>query len=66
MQPCCPFALLPTALSGSTDPIPDVSNRLISGGVDASGWRLPADGFEAAVVQAIADHLASVRAGTMF
>ena len=36
-----------------------VSNRLISGGADAGGWRLPADAFEAAVVQAIAEHLAS-------
>jgi len=34
-----------------------VSNRLISGGVDPSGWRLPAPGFEKAVAKVISDHL---------
>ena len=34
-----------------------VSNRLISGGVDPTGWRLPARQFETAVVKAITDHL---------
>ncbi|MEQ3708987.1 MAG: recombinase family protein [Tateyamaria sp.] len=34
-----------------------VSNRLISGSADPTGWRLPAKGFETAVVKAIADHL---------
>lgn len=36
-----------------------VSNRLISGGRDASGWRLPAGALEAAVSTAIAAHLAA-------
>ncbi|NGQ93155.1 recombinase family protein [Rhodobacter sp. HX-7-19] len=36
-----------------------VSNRLISGGRDASGWRLPAGALEAAVANAIAVHLAA-------
>ena len=36
-----------------------VSNRLISGGVDPTGWRLPARPFETAVVKAIADHLSA-------
>jgi len=35
-----------------------ISNRLISGGPDPSGWRLPAPAFEDAVVKVIADHLA--------
>jgi hypothetical protein len=35
-----------------------VSNRLISGGPDPSGWRLPARDFEAAVTGIIATHLA--------
>jgi len=35
-----------------------VSNRLISGGPDPSGWRLPAPAFEAAVVKVISDRLA--------
>ena len=34
-----------------------VSNRLISGGPDPAGWRLPAPALETAVTQAIADHL---------
>jgi site-specific DNA recombinase len=34
-----------------------VSNRLISGGTDPTGWRLPAATFEQAVVDAIAGHL---------
>ncbi|MEO0669292.1 MAG: recombinase family protein [Pseudomonadota bacterium] len=34
-----------------------VSNRLISGGADPTGWRLPAKAFETAVVKAITDHL---------
>ena len=34
-----------------------VSNRLISGGADPTGWRLPAAAFETAVVNAIAGHL---------
>ncbi|MGR3660331.1 MAG: recombinase family protein [Paracoccaceae bacterium] len=34
-----------------------VSNRLISGGKDPSGWRLPAATFEAAVASVIAAHL---------
>ncbi|MDU8912244.1 recombinase family protein [Aestuariicoccus sp. MJ-SS9] len=34
-----------------------VSNRLISGGADPTGWRLPAATFEAAVVDAMANHL---------
>ena len=36
-----------------------VSNRLISGGRDPSGWRLPADAFEASVSTAVAAHLAA-------
>ena len=34
-----------------------VSNRLVSGTPDPSGWRLPARAFEAAVGTAITDHL---------
>ena len=34
-----------------------VSNRLISGGPDSSGWRLPAQHLEAVVAKAIVDHL---------
>ena len=34
-----------------------VSNRLVTGTIDASGWRLPAPAFEQAVASAIADHL---------
>ncbi|MDH3666994.1 MAG: recombinase family protein [Paracoccaceae bacterium] len=34
-----------------------VSNRLVTGKTDASGWRLPAPAFEEAVATAIADHL---------
>ncbi|WP_170605854.1 recombinase family protein [Ruegeria arenilitoris] len=34
-----------------------VSNRLVTGTTDASGWRLPAPAFEQAVAAAIADHL---------
>jgi len=33
-----------------------VSNRLISGGVDPTGWRLPAKTLEQTVIDAIADH----------
>jgi len=36
-----------------------VSNRLISGGPDPSGWRLPATGFEAAVACIVAAHLSA-------
>ncbi len=35
-----------------------VSNRLISGGPDPTGWRLPASQLEASVAAAIADHIA--------
>ena len=35
-----------------------VSNRLISGGADPSGWRLPAPAFEREVAKAVARHLA--------
>ena len=35
-----------------------VSNRLISGGPDPTGWRLPAPALEAALAETIADHLA--------
>ena len=34
-----------------------VSNRLVSGGPDPSGWRLPATFFEAAIASVVADHL---------
>ncbi|MDF1715761.1 MAG: hypothetical protein P1U75_03655 [Antarcticimicrobium sp.] len=34
-----------------------VSNRLISGGPDPSGWRLPAASFERVVADSLADHL---------
>jgi len=34
-----------------------VSNRLVAGGRQDSGWRLPAPAFEQAVATAIADHL---------
>jgi site-specific DNA recombinase len=34
-----------------------ISNRLVSGGVDPTAWRLPARAFEDAVVRAISDHL---------
>ena len=34
-----------------------VSNRLVSGNPDPSGWRLPAKAFEAAVTAAVVDHL---------
>lgn len=37
-----------------------VSNRLISGGVDPSGWRVPAAALEAAVGQSLASHLARI------
>ncbi len=37
-----------------------VSNRLISGGRDPSGWRLPAAAFEAAVAGVIAAHLKDI------
>ena len=35
-----------------------ISNRLISGGTDLTGWRLPAVAFETAVATVVADHLA--------
>ncbi|MBO9400926.1 recombinase family protein [Shimia sp. R9_3] len=35
------------------------SNRLISNGPDPSAWRLPASALEAAVVEAIVDHLSN-------
>ena len=34
-----------------------ISNRLVSGGADPSGWRLPASSFEAAVASTVAEHL---------
>lgn len=34
-----------------------ISNRLVSGGRDTSGWRLPAEALEAAVSQTIIAHL---------
>ncbi|MEQ9176865.1 recombinase family protein [Roseovarius sp.] len=34
-----------------------VSNRLLTGGPDASGWRLPAGRFEISVAHLVADHL---------
>lgn len=34
-----------------------VSNRLVSGKPDPTGWRLPAKTFETAVVQALSNHL---------
>jgi len=34
-----------------------VSNRLITGGTDPSGWRLPAEGLEASIRQIIVGHL---------
>ncbi|MDQ2088985.1 recombinase family protein [Marimonas arenosa] len=34
-----------------------VSHRLIAGGADPAGWRLPAAAFEAAVARIVADHL---------
>jgi DNA invertase Pin-like site-specific DNA recombinase len=34
-----------------------VSNRLLAGGRDAGGWRLPAPAFETAVATALVDHL---------
>lgn len=36
-----------------------VSNRLISGGVDPSGWRLPAQDLEQKILNIIADHIES-------
>ncbi|MBJ6370757.1 recombinase family protein [Sedimentitalea arenosa] len=35
-----------------------ISNRLVSGGPDPAGWRLPAEALEQAVARAISDHLA--------
>lgn len=35
-----------------------ISNRLISGGTDPTGWRIPARSFEQAVLMCIVDHLA--------
>jgi site-specific DNA recombinase len=40
-----------------------LSNRLVTGGRDPSGWRLPAPAFEQAVAQAIAQHLADLASG---
>ncbi|XHY15547.1 hypothetical protein SuNHUV7_03220 (plasmid) [Pseudoseohaeicola sp. NH-UV-7] len=37
-----------------------VSNRLISGGTDLRGWRLPATALERAVANAIAEHIVEV------
>ncbi len=37
-----------------------VSNRLISGGTDLRGWRLPATALERAVANAIAEHIGEV------
>ncbi|AXI55101.1 recombinase family protein [Sulfitobacter sp. JL08] len=34
-----------------------ISNRLISGGTDPTGWRLPARGLEKSIVGLIADHI---------
>ena len=34
-----------------------ISNRLISGGTDPTGWRLPARGLEKSIVGIIADHI---------
>ena len=34
-----------------------VSNRLVSAGIDPTGWRLPAGSFETAIAGAMADHL---------
>ena len=39
-----------------------VSNRLIRGGLDPTGWRLPAPKLEAVVARAIADHIAGADA----
>jgi len=38
------------------------SNRLISGGTDLTGWRLPATSFETAVASVMANHLADCAA----
>lgn len=40
-----------------------VSNRLVSGGRDPSGWRLPAPALERTVATAIADHIANLARG---
>lgn len=40
-----------------------VSNRLIAGGTDPSGWRLPAEALEAAIGQIITGHLRKAAAG---
>jgi site-specific DNA recombinase len=40
-----------------------VSNRLISGGTDPGGWRLPAVAFEQAVADIIAQHLSDLASG---
>ncbi|RYH04952.1 recombinase family protein, partial [Tropicimonas sp. IMCC6043] len=39
-----------------------VSNRLISGGPDPTGWRLPGTRLETMIATAIADHLAKAAA----
>ena len=40
-----------------------ISNRLISGGPDRTGWRLPAQKLEKAVAGAIADHIGNAATG---
>ena len=40
-----------------------VSNRLIAGGIDSSGWRLPAEALEEALRQIVALHLRQAAAG---
>ena len=40
-----------------------VSNRLISGGPDPTGWRLPARKLEALVANAVADHIVQATTG---
>ena len=40
-----------------------VSNRLITGGTDPSGWRLPAEALEASIRQIIVAHLRGAAAG---
>ena len=40
-----------------------VSNRLIAGGTDPSGWRLPAEGLEASLRQVVVGHLRRMAEG---
>lgn len=40
-----------------------VSNRLITGGTDPAGWRLPAEALEACICQIITGHLRKAAAG---